>query len=236
MKNILLSILKSKTDNLIYFLLLFTLLLTVGVLSTSLGIGGNLQLSLSDYTRDYWNERSGANRTITEENRAEYDINRELNAINYYLYSIHRFRFYYVLAVIFLGNLILPFIQYLFIKKRGYEIGVTRALGITKTRAWLRLLVENALLSGAAIILVLTVLLVGNRRLMHFVIGLDNQMERLIIENLGEGVLVRGFGIFSALGILPFVITAILTLFTTSLLMIRIINKNAPLKLIADHK
>jgi ABC-type antimicrobial peptide transport system permease subunit len=233
---------KSRIENSIFLLILAITFASVNILTISLDKGNELSAKNSvlimKELADFEKLNDGSD-IITLYNEADiktlYVISDLIN-INNYFKSTYTLRSLAANIITVLSILIIPFMQFLFIRKRGYELGVQRALGMGKHRVWLRLLCENALITAVAVFMSLLVILIGNRRLLHTVLGLESEMEALILREIGDEVFVRGFEIFTASGMGSVLFMACLSLMLLSLLTIRIINRNTPLKLIADHK
>lgn len=135
--------------------------------------------------------------------------------------------------LILLCALVLPFLQYLFSVGRGYEIGILRALGMSKGRAWIKLFIENILLSIAALILTLIISLLTHKQFSFSLLAIDSKAKDIMIETFGDINDLLTFNwsaIYYAFGLM-----AIIMIITAGLSNI-LVSNNAPLKLIRDFK
>jgi len=133
------------------------------------------------------------------------------------------------IIIIFLCAVNLPFVQYLFAMGLGYEIGVMRALGMGKTRAWARMFLENVLLLAFAFILAGCVTLAIHRRFALTLLVIDGKTDLALFARLG----LLGFNWQTMY--ITLCLAVIMTLFT-SMVCNALISNSAPLKLIRKSK
>jgi len=132
--------------------------------------------------------------------------------------------------IIFLCVVVLPFLQYLFSLGRGYEIGVLRALGLSRGKAWFRLFLENILLIVAAFVLSICVSLATHKQFAFSLLSISTETEQLLIETFGN------IFHFHWLSVLYTLYTAAIVTLISSMLSNILISNTAPLKIIQRHK
>jgi ABC-type antimicrobial peptide transport system permease subunit len=134
------------------------------------------------------------------------------------------------LLLLFLCVLILPFLQYILSLGRGYEIGVLRALGMSKGRAWARLLIENILLTSFALILSLGAAFAFHKPLALSLLGISAESEQVLLETFGDVFGLNRQAVLYTFG------AAVATTLISSAFSNVLISNSAPLKLIQKHK
>jgi len=136
-----------------------------------------------------------------------------------------------MLSVI-LCTVLLPFLQYLLNLGRVYEIGVLRALGMGKARAWVRLFIENIVLMGTGFILAGFVTLAVHRRFALKLLAIDDKERALLLVKFGADII---FGYNLKAMLITLYAAAVMTLIS-SMLLNAVISGTAPLKLIRKSK
>ncbi|MDR2532943.1 MAG: FtsX-like permease family protein [Oscillospiraceae bacterium] len=115
---------------------------------------------------------------------------------------------------------------------RGYEIGVLRALGMGKGRAWVRLLIENILLMSSALVFSLCAMLIFHKHFAFSLLSIDAETEQILIETFSTDNMFR----FNWQAFLYTLWAAFTVTLISSALSNVLISNSAPLKLIQKHK
>jgi ABC-type antimicrobial peptide transport system permease subunit len=135
-----------------------------------------------------------------------------------------------VAFAVLLCVLLLPFFQYMLSLGHGYEIGVFRALGLSKVKVWVRLFIENILLTGAALMLALCAALFFYRQFAFALLGVDAETEQLLLGYFGD---IFGF-VWQAYLYTVYMAVAV-TLISSAFINV-LISNNTPLKLLLSYK
>jgi len=136
------------------------------------------------------------------------------------------------LLVIIMCVLILPFIQWLFSLTKGYEIGVLRALGLSRLKAWWKLFLENTLLTGLSCLISACIALLVYKPTTMMLLAFDEDAQS-VIASVVYSDSVLNIRVYALIGTL---ILAIGSLLVMSVFNAVIIAKNAPLKILREHK
>jgi hypothetical protein len=137
------------------------------------------------------------------------------------------------MLIILLCVLILPFLQYLFSIGRGYEIGILRALGMSKVRAWFKLFLENVIILAASLAMTQIIALIFHKLFTLSLLSIDTEMMDTMTEtfaDISESFSFNWNASLYALG------SAVVITFITAGLCNILISSNAPLKLIRNYK
>jgi len=140
-----------------------------------------------------------------------------------------------IALIVVLSIITLPFVYYLFCVGRGYELGVLRALGLSKLGAWLHLVAENVTLVCMSLIVTFSVSAGIYSRFAHSMLSL-NSIEDSLYAITGEtGEIAQNISI--NLYALVFILVFALVIIVISLLVQNIIiAKSEPLELIRAYK
>ncbi|MCL2285387.1 MAG: FtsX-like permease family protein [Firmicutes bacterium] len=139
----------------------------------------------------------------------------------------------YSAIFILFSILALPFLQYLSSISRGYEIGVMRALGLSKGRAMLQLMSETVLLIGAALVVSLGMGALLDKRAVFFMLDINSEKVRLLRDSLCNFDCLTGM---SGTAVLITVGLALIMAITASVFCNGLIAGNEPLKLLKDYR
>jgi len=214
------SLIKYPARNIIYALLLITAFTTINLLINTYFTGQNLIRPFNEFSKSFTSFEDAFS-------------HRELFSIQDAIQSSISSLIFVAVLLILLCALILPFLQYLFSIGRGYEIGVLRALGMSKGRAWLKLFIENILLSIAALITTQIITLLIHKRFSLSLLAIDSEAKDVMIKAFGdisELITFNWSATYFAFGLV-----IIITIITAGLSNI-LISNNAPLKLIRNFK
>lgn len=218
MKSALRSIIKYPARNIIYALLLTTAFTTITLLINTYFTGQNLLKLFNEFRASL-------------ESQEELFAHRELFGVREVIQSSASSLIPVAALLILLCALVLPFLQYLFSIGRGYEIGILRALGMSKGRAWLKLLIENILLSIAALATTLTIATTTHKRFSVSLLAIDNDAMDLMTETFGDIFISFNWqAVYFVFGLV-----IVITVISAGLSNI-LISNNAPLKLIRNYK
>jgi len=135
--------------------------------------------------------------------------------------------------LILLCIFILPFLQYLLSVNRGYETGILRALGMSRSSAFIRLLTENIALLFMSLVVTQITALITQRRFTISLLSLDSAIIGVFSELNTDMTEVLSYNWISSLVVLGLV--SIISIITAGLMNI-IISNNSPLKLLRDYK
>lgn len=129
----------------------------------------------------------------------------------------------------------LPFVNYIFCIGRGYEIGVLRALGLSKTGAWKRLITENIILVCVSLVITQCITIVLYKKFTRSLLAID-YIEESVFSITGDiSGLNQNLGVDLRALIYLSVVAFVITVISTGLQGI-IIAKNEPMKLIRNYK
>jgi len=135
------------------------------------------------------------------------------------------------MLIILLCVLVLPLLQYLFSIGRCYEIGILRALGLSRGRAWLKLFIENTVVLSAALAATALIVLFSYKRFALSLLSIDEKMlETFVFANINAPFSFNWSASQYTLGL-----AAVISIITAGLSNI-LISRNAPLKLIRSYK
>jgi len=213
------SICKNPLKNAVYVVLLFTAFTPIILLLNTFFMGQGLMRNFEEFRKSF----------------TEFEQYRELS----WLFDIQRViqsnmssLFAMAVLVILLCILVLPFLQYILSLGRGYEIGVLRALGMGKGRAWVRLLIENILLMSSALILSLCATLIFHKHFAFSLLSIDTETEQILTETFSTDNM---FGFAWKAYLYALCAAGVVTLISSALSNV-LISNSAPLKLIQKHK
>ncbi|MDR2598827.1 MAG: FtsX-like permease family protein [Oscillospiraceae bacterium] len=135
--------------------------------------------------------------------------------------------------LILLCTIILPFVQYLFSISRGTEMGILRALGMSKIRAFIKLFSENVLIIAASFV-------IAN----IFALFLHKYFSMTLLLPSGDEELDLSAAIAEINNLFAYKIDAVLvTLYfalaittISAILCNALMLKNAPLRLLREYK
>jgi len=222
MKAILLSLSKYPAKNIIYTALLTVAFATVNVLISAYLTGQS--------TIEVFNQLQ--NSISYEEYSEKTDLFNIQSAIQVSMSSLIPLALLLILLCIF----VIPFTQYLFSQSRGYEIGILRALGMSKGRAWLKLFSENLTLVIAALFFAQGITLFVSKGLALSLLTIDNEAEQAMISAFSNLPSFTGvFGFNWTVSLFMLCLAFVLTLITAGLSN-TLVSSNAPLKLIRNYK
>jgi ABC-type antimicrobial peptide transport system permease subunit len=219
MKSIIMGIAKNPLKNALYVILLATAFTPITLFLNTHFMGQEIMQSFNEF-----------HQTITSsEELQEFDQLFEIQRI---IQTNAQSLFAISVVVIFLCVVLLPFLQYILSLGRGYEIGVLRTLGLSKGRAWLRLLLENILLIFAALLLSFCSTLVFYKNFAFSLLAIDSRREQILLETLDLG---NAFAFNWQMFVYTLYVALAVTLFSSALSNV-LISNSAPLKLIQKFK
>ncbi|MCL2253989.1 MAG: hypothetical protein FWC09_06030 [Lachnospiraceae bacterium] len=220
MKSIFTGISKNSMKNIIYIILLIIAFMPVSLLMNTYFIGQGI---VSGF--DVLRESYGDNWNLLSQHSWLFNIRVIILSNMTSLVAM-------VIMQIILSITILPFLQYLFSLSRGYEIGVMRALGLGKGKAWLRLLAENIILTSTALALSLGLTIIFYKSFAFSLLGIDNETKQILDARLDTENM---YGLNSEALFYAFSTAIAVTLVSSALCNV-LISNSAPLKLIQKHK
>jgi hypothetical protein len=137
------------------------------------------------------------------------------------------------MLIILLCIVVLPFLQYLFSIGRCHEIGILRALGLSRAGAWRRLLIENIVVLSASLAATTLIVLFSYKRFALSLLSIDEIMLETLKEVFADINVPFSFNRSASLYTLGLAI--VITIITAGLSNI-LISGNSPLKLIRRFK
>jgi hypothetical protein len=225
MRPVLRSLSRNRVKSLLYTALLCAAFMAVILLINTLLLGFTVIERINALLIPYTDAFDISYDAMTE--RREIALLR--NAVEIPLSSLYIAIMLLVLVCITL----LPFVYRLFCLSRGYEMGVMRALGLSRARTWLRLSAENILLTGGALLTAYGAALWVHTPFAFLLLSVDDEMEAALTGIPGVSEALYAFNGNAALFAL---LLSAVTILIASVINISLINRNAPLKLIRDHK
>jgi ABC-type antimicrobial peptide transport system permease subunit len=137
-----------------------------------------------------------------------------------------------VLVILFC-ILLIPLLNCLFSTSRGYEIGMLRMLGMSKGKAWRKLLLENIIFLVASFVATLIITLIINNRFTMLLLSIDTEIMGAISASFVDMSVSFLFNWHVPLYVFGVAFT--LT-FITAGLCNTLILYNAPLKIMRNYK
>jgi hypothetical protein len=225
MKAILRSMSKNKIKNIIYTVLLFTVFSIITLLANAILLGISVTERIGVVLRSIPYDINMGHEELMERR----NISVLHNAVQIPVSSL----FIAVLLTVLVCMIILPFIYRLFSLSRGYEIGILRALGLGKAKAWLLLSVENILQTAVALFMAMGLSLNIHTPFAFMLLSINDGMEAELLGIQGVPEILYGFDGYSAF--LVIILSAAMVC-VVSAMNLGLINRNAPLKLIREYK
>ncbi len=220
MKGALRSLSKYPARSVFYAALLTIVFTVITLLVNTIFTGMNIIKPFQDFSRSI---------TDYEEMASHADLFEIQNIIQAAMSSLIPI----VALTILLCVMVLPFLQYLFSIGRGYEIGVLRALGMSKGKSWRKLFLENTILIVFAIAVTQVIVLLLHEQFALTMLSIDADMTAKMNDAFTEISETLSYHRYSSL--FAFGAAAMIILVTAGFCSI-LISGNAPLKLIREYK
>jgi len=223
MKNVIRSLSKNKIKSVVHAALICIALSVVGLISTTYHVGLRIVTPLTNLSN-------------TIETSEEFDFRKALFESQVAIRAVMSSLIPIFALLILTSFLLLPLLQYIYSINRGYEIGVMRALGLSKIRAWLHLFTESALITGLALVISQIVVLAAHRWFAFALLGIDAELQTTFAEvfsgklNFDKMFGFSGYAFFITTGL------AVVILIIASGFLNITVSRNAPLKLICEYK
>ena len=138
--------------------------------------------------------------------------------------------------IIMLCVFALPLLLFLSGVGRVYELGIMRALGLGKTRAWLHLFTESAVITVMALLVSQVIAWLVYEQFVLTVLGMDAETQYILSNAFIDGrqltdyIYLQSAAVFAAAGL------ALVLLCIVSVLCHSLVGRSAPLKLLRDNK
>lgn len=140
-----------------------------------------------------------------------------------------------IVMIVVLCVLTFPIITYIFSASRGYEIGVLRALGMSKRNSFKRLVCENVVLMCLSLFLSQSITMLTYKIFIYKLLPLTRMEELLsnFISNMNgfQKCLSVDFKVFLLVALIALIVTSI-----SSVLNLLVLSRSNPIKLIANYK
>jgi len=129
-----------------------------------------------------------------------------------------------------------PLLLFLSRLGRVYELGVMRALGLGRIRAWLYLFAESAFITISALLISQVIAWLGYERFVLVVVGIDAEAHAILSDafiggqHIAEYIYLQNTAIIATVGL------ALVILCVVSVLCHSLVGRSEPLKLMRDNK
>ena len=138
--------------------------------------------------------------------------------------------------IIMLCIFALPLLPFLSGVGRVYELGVMRALGLGKTRAWLYLFAESAVITVAALLVSQAIAWLTYERFVLAVLGIDAETQSTLSDAFVDGRQITDYIYLQGAAIAATAVLALLLLCIVLVLYHSLVGRSAPLQLMRDNK